>query len=120
MFLMYCRDTEHFPLLLSKTKDNDPAFEKYSRFLFMLAKKFNAIRDCYQIAEFPMGGRDEIVDFEDASYYWLNCNIGKMEKLLPLLQTSDMSQCIVHDGLINILVLANCYLEDIFHDTIWK
>ena len=54
-FLMYCCDTENFPLLLTLIDHKDPNLELYCRMLYCVAKKLNAVARVYQFKDFPIG-----------------------------------------------------------------
>ena len=54
-FLMYAKDSEHFPLLLSLVNHKDPNLEPYCCMFFVLASKLNIVARAYNMPNFPIG-----------------------------------------------------------------
>ena len=81
-FLMYTKDSEHFPLLLTLVDRNDPNLEPYCRMFFILTSKLNIVACTYKMPNFPIGYGSQMKDLYEVICYWLNCCIIKAEYLI--------------------------------------
>ena len=117
-FLMYCADTENFPLLLNLLDNGDPNLEPYCRMLCCLAKKLNAVARAYKFNNFPIGDSTQLKNIYSATCYWLNCCINKAEYMLKVL-SGDFNQYLLHHQMTRLMMRVNEKIEKLFNLTIW-
>ena len=118
--IMYCKDSEHFPLILSLIDVEDPRLGPYCDLFFSLCRKFNTINRVYKLDYFPMGGEQTTYRLYDETHYWLNCCIGKAEYLFNALDGQSLNQYHLLQQLTRIVIRANGKLEKCFKGNIWN
>ena len=119
-FLMYVKDSEHFPLLLTLVNRKDPNLEPYCRMFFVLTSKLNIVARAYKMPNFPIGCGTQMKDLYQAIGYWLNCCIIKAEYILPLLKDDKYNQFLLHDKVARVVLKVNARIEKLFRLTLWN
>ena len=106
-FVQYCTETEYFPLIMA-TLEDEIDFGQIAFFFKVVCGKFNTIQKVYGIINFPFddGENTNLKSLKQAAQYWLDTSVHKAKFLYNILDSPQLSQPILHDKLIQLMLNA--------------
>ena len=105
--------------VLDETKD-ETNFVKYASFFYKVSKKFNLVVQAYGIKKWPVGPPHNMLNYSQATFYWLSCCLQKANALLCPLRSNELGHPILHKELTNMLITANTKLQYIIDNNKFK
>ena len=119
-FVLYCTDAEYFPLVMA-TLEDEIEFGQIAFFKVMCAK-FNTIQKVYELTEFPFGDGENanLKSLKQAAQYWLDTSVHKANTIYNIVDSLQLSQPILHDKLIQLMLNAFRKMHKFFKTNIWQ
>ena len=120
-FIQYCNDLEYFPLVMVTLQD-EVDFGRIAFFFKEMCGKFNTIQKVYQIQNFPFGDGEnaDLKSMKQAAQYWIDTSVRKAHFLHNMLDSPQLSQTILHDKLIELMLNAFSKFHAFFKTNIWQ
>ena len=122
-FVLYCTDAEYFPLFMATLELEDEIEFGWIAFFFkVMCAKFNTIQKVYELTEFPFGDGEnaDLKSLKQAAQYWLDTSVHQATFIYNIVDLPQLSQPILHDKLIQLMLNAFRKMHKFFKTNIWQ
>ena len=91
-------------------------------FFKVMCAKFNTIQKVYELTDFPFGDGENanLKSLKQAVQYWLVTSVCKANFIYNILDSPQLSQPILHDKLIQLMLNAFTEMHNFFKTNIWQ
>ena len=120
-FVHYCTDAEYFPLVMAMLEE-EIEFGRIAFFFKVMCTKFNTIQKVYELTDFPFGDGEnaDLHSLKQAAQYWLDTSVRKANFIYDILDSPQLSQPILHDKLIQLMLNAFTKMHKFLKTNIWQ
>ena len=120
-FVQYCTDAEYFPLVMAMLEE-EIEFGWIAFFFKVMCAKFNTIQKVYELTDFPFGDGENanLKSLKQAAQYWLDTSVRKANFIYNIVDSPQLSQPILHDKLIQLMLNAFRKMDNFFKTNIWQ
>ena len=118
-FVHYCTDAEYLPLMMVMLEE-EIEFCRITFFFKVMCTKFNTIQKVYELTDFPFGDGEnaDLHSLKQAAQYWLDTSVRKANFIYDILDSPQLSQPILHDKLIQLMLNAFTKMHKFFKTNI--